>query len=67
MYKAYKKIDYFEDLQSAKSYLSSSDTQTVDRLYSDIQKAFNKLDFEKAADIRDRLKRIENLFVKSNP
>jgi len=54
-----RKIDYFEDLQSAKSYLSSSDTQTVDRLYSDIQKASNKLDFEKAADIRDRLKRIE--------
>jgi len=54
-----RKIDYFEDVQSAKSYLSSSDTQTIERLYSDIQKASNNLDFEKAADIRDRLKRIE--------
>ena len=54
-----KKIDYFEDLESAKSYLSSSDSQTIGRLKRDIQKASNNLDFEKAADIRDRLKRIE--------
>jgi len=53
------KIDYFEDVESAKSYLSSSDSQTIERLKDDIQKASNKLDFEKAADIRDRLKRIE--------
>ena len=54
-----RKIDYFEDVQSSKSYLSSSDSQTVGRLKSDIQKASNELNFEKAADIRDRLKRIE--------
>ena len=54
-----KKIDYFEDVESAKSYLSSSDSQTIGRLKYDIQKASNELDFEKAADIRDRLKRIE--------
>jgi len=54
-----KKIDYNEDVESAKSYLSSSDTQTIRRLKEDIQKASNELDFEKAADIRDRLKRIE--------
>jgi len=54
-----KKIDYFEDVESAKSYLSSSDSQTIGRLKHDIQKASNELDFEKAADIRDRLKRIE--------
>jgi excinuclease ABC subunit C len=54
-----RKIDYFEDVQSSKSYLSSSDSQTIGRLKSDIQKASNELDFEKAADIRDRLKRIE--------
>jgi excinuclease ABC subunit C len=53
------RIDYFEDVQSSKSYLSSSDSQTVGRLKSDIQKASDELDFEKAADIRDRLKRIE--------
>ena len=54
-----RKIDYFEDVESAKSYLSSSDSQTIGRLKDDIQKASNDLDFEKAADIRDRLKRIE--------
>ena len=54
-----RKIDYFEDVESAKSYLSSSDSQTIGRLKNDIQKASNELDFEKAADIRDRLKRIE--------
>ena len=53
------KIDYFEDVESSKSYLSSSDSQTIGRLKDDIQKASNELDFEKAADIRDRLKRIE--------
>ena len=54
-----KKIDYFEDVESAKSYLSSSDSKTIERLKDDIQKASNDLDFEKAADIRDKLKRIE--------
>ena len=54
-----KNIDYFEDVESAKSYLSSSDSQTIRRLKNDIQKASNDLDFEKAADIRDKLKRIE--------
>ena len=53
------KIDYFEDVESAKSYLSSSDSKTIGRLKDDIQKASDDLDFEKAADIRDRLKRIE--------
>jgi excinuclease ABC subunit C len=55
------KVDYFEDITSAKSYLSSSDSQTVKRLSSDIEKAVIKLDFEKAADIRDRLKRLNLL------
>jgi excinuclease ABC subunit C len=54
-----KKIDYFEDVESAKSYLSSSDSKTIRRLKDDIQEASKDLDFEKAADIRDRLKRIE--------
>ena len=54
-----KKIDYYEDLESAKSYLSSTDSQTIGRLKDDIQKASNDLDFEKAANLRDRLKRIE--------
>ena len=54
-----KKIDYFEDIESAKSYLSSSDSKTIARLNDDIKKASNNLDYEKAADIRDKLKRIE--------
>ena len=55
------KVDYFEDITSAKSFLSSSDTKTVQRLTSDIEKAVSVLDFEKAAEIRDRLKRLNIL------
>ena len=55
------KVDYFEDITSAKSFLSSSDTKTVQRLTSDIEKAVSELDFEKAAEIRDRLKRLNLL------
>ena len=55
------KVDYFEDISSAKSFLSSSETKTVQRLTSDIEKAVSKLDFEKAAEIRDRLKRLNLL------
>jgi len=55
------KIEYFEDVGSAKSYLSSSDSQTTNRLNKEIERASKDLDFEKAADIRDRLKRLELL------
>ncbi len=55
------KVDYFEDIASAKSYLSSSDTKTIKRLTADIQKAVSKLEFEKAAEIRDRLNRLNLL------
>jgi excinuclease ABC subunit C len=55
------KVDYFEDVASAKSYLSSSDSQTINRLNFEIEKASHNLEFEKAADIRDRLKRLELL------
>ncbi len=55
------KVDYFEDITSAKSFLSSSDTKTIDRLTKDIETAVSNLDFEKAADIRDRLKRLNLL------
>jgi excinuclease ABC subunit C len=54
-----KKNDYFEDITGAKSFISSSDTKTIQRLTKDIDVAVTKLDFEKAADIRDKLKRIE--------
>ena len=55
------KVDYFEDITSAKSFLSSSDTKTVQKLTNDIEKAVSKLDFEKAAEIRDRLNRLNLL------
>ena len=55
------KIEYFEDVGSAKSYLSSSDSQTTNRLNKEIERASKNLDFEKAADIRDRLKRLKLL------
>ena len=52
------KVDYFEDITSAKSFLTSSDTKTVERLSKEIETAVSKLQFEKAAEIRDRLKRL---------
>ncbi len=56
-----KKVDYFQDITNAKSYLSSSDSQISKKLTNDIQKAVSKLDFEKAAEIRDRLNRFNLL------
>jgi len=56
-----KKIDYFEDITGAKSFLSSSDTKTIQKLTSDIDKAVSMLNFEKAAEIRDRLERLNLL------
>ncbi len=55
------KIDYFEDITSAKSFLTSSDTKTVQRLSSEIERAVSDLNFEKAAEIRDRLNRLKLL------
>ena len=55
------KVDYFEDVVNAKSFLSASDTKTAQKLTNDIEKAASKLDFEKAAEIRDRLKRLKLL------
>ena len=55
------KVDYFEDITSAKSFISSSDNKNVQRLTNQIEKAVIKLDFEKAAEIRDRLKRLKLL------
>jgi len=52
------KSDYSEDITSAKCYLSSSDSQTIDRLKKEIEVSVSTLAFEKAAEIRDRLKRL---------
>ncbi len=56
-----RKTDYFEDLESAKLYLTSSDSQIINRLRNEIRTASKKLEYEKAAEIRDRLKRLELL------
>jgi excinuclease ABC subunit C len=50
--------DYSEDIKSAKSYLTSSDSQTIDRLKKEIEVSVSTLAFEKAAEIRDRLNRL---------
>ena len=55
------KVDYFEDISSAKSFLTSSDAKIINKLTSDIEKAVSKLDFEKAAEIRDRINRLNLL------
>ena len=59
--KKIRKVDYYEDIISAKYFISSSDTKTIQRLKKDIDKAVAELDFEKAAEIRDRLKRLNIL------
>ena len=55
------KVDYFEDITSAKFFLTSTDTKTVQRLNEEIEKAVSNLEFEKAAEIRDRLNRLNLL------
>ncbi len=59
--KKINKTDYFEDITSAKSFLTTSDAKTVQRLTAEIEKAVSKLDFEKAAETRDRLNRLNLL------
>ena len=41
------KVDYFEDITSAKSFLSSSDTKTVQRLTTILKKQFQNLILKK--------------------
>ncbi len=55
------KVEYFEDTINAKSFLTSSDTKTIQKLTKDIEKAVSMLEFEKAAEIRDRLNRLKHL------
>ena len=49
---------YAEDLIDAKNFLTSSDSQTVKKLEREINFYAKKLEFEKAAAARDKLKRI---------
>lgn len=52
------KNQYAEDLIDAKNFLSSSDSQTIARLNRELAKHVHNLNFEGAAEIRDKLKRI---------
>ena len=53
------KNQYAEDLIEAKNYLSSSDSETVKKLKREINIYAKRLEFEKAAASRDKLKRIK--------
>ena len=59
--KKINKIDYFKDITNAKLFLSSSEDRTIKRLNEDIKEAVSELNFEKAAEIRDRLERLKML------
>ena len=53
------KNQYAEDLIEAKNFLTSSDSHTIKRLEREIKIYVKKLEFEKAALARDKLKRIK--------
>ena len=52
------KNQYAEDVIEAKNYLTSSDSQTIKKLEREINIYSKRLEFEKAAEARDKLKRI---------
>ena len=52
------KNQYAEDLIEAKNYLTASDSQTIKKLEREISSYSKKLEYEKAALARDKLKRI---------
>ena len=52
------KNQYAEDLIEAKNYLTTSDSETIKKLEREIELFSNRLEFEKAASSRDKLKRI---------
>ena len=52
------KNQYAEDVIEAKNYLTSNDTQTIKKLKRQIDIYAERLEFEKAAEARDRLKRV---------
>ena len=52
------KNQYAEDVIEAKNYLSSSDSQTIKKLQRQINVYSERLEFEKAAIARDKLKKL---------
>jgi excinuclease UvrABC nuclease subunit len=56
MYKGLKTFEYLESaLERELPFLTSSDTKTVERLSNEIETAVSKLEFEKAALLRDQI------------
>ena len=53
------KNQYAEDVIEAKNYLSSSNSQTIQKLEKEINIYSKRLEFEKAAVLRDKLKKIK--------
>ncbi len=56
------KNQYAEDLTEAKNYLTSSDSDTIKKLKREIKIYSKRLEFEKAAAARDKLKRINIIY-----
>ena len=52
------KNQYAEDVIEAKNYITSSDSQTIKKLEREINTYSKRLEFEKAAEARDKLKRV---------
>lgn len=55
------KNDYNEIISQAISYIKSGSSSIVTRLTSQMEKASEDLDFEKAADLRDRIQAIKKI------
>lgn len=55
------KLYYNENINDAISFLKGSNTSILNKLNAKMQYFSNKLDFEKAADIRDRIKAINKI------
>ena len=53
------KEEYVEDIEKSKDYLTSSKKNLVSSLKKAMKKASNDLDYEKAAEIRNRINQVE--------
>ena len=53
------KQEYVEDIEKSKDYLTSSKKNLVSNLKKAMNQASNKLNYEKAADIRNRINQVE--------
>jgi len=58
------KEDYAQDLQQAMLFLQGKNTQLIESLAQKMEAASEKLDFEKAAEYRDRLRLLQKIIEK---